>query len=193
MRPNDSEDNRTDDFSETGTYYSKDNLPPWTISYPSLEKDSTGSIDIEKLLDEIDDSHTEWMEGVTSERLREQRIEALNELGIDQEAMTDWLVKLEKYRLVDELQHLQMGRYVRWIPLSDPENLRLINGGFVCGIYIEDTGIEVEVLVYRKYVQHFSFDKVLLFQRLTKQEEVLLSLVDYLEGDQETYVSESST
>lgn len=188
MRANDSEDNR-DDFSETGTYYSKDNLPPWTVSYPNLEKDSTGSIDVEKLLDEIDDTHTEWMEGVTSERLREQRIEALSELGLTQEIMADWLVKLEMYRLVDELQHLQMGRYVRWIPLTDPDNIRLIHGGFVCGIYIEDTGIEIEVLAHRKYVQHFSFDNVLLFQRLTKQEEVLLSLVDYLEGDENEYQS----
>lgn len=193
MRANDLEYTRTNTSetgtSETGTYYSKDNLPPWTIDYPTLEKDSTGSIDVEKLLDELDDTHTEWMDGVTSETLRDQRIEALSELNLDQETLTNWLMKLEMYRVVDELQHLQIGRYVRWIPLTDPENLRLIHGGFVCGIYIEDTGIEVEVLAHRKYVQHFSFDNVLLFQRFTKQEEILLSLIDYLEGDQEDYES----
>lgn len=175
------------DSEQTSTYYSKDNLPPWTVTYPDITTDDTGALNIEKLLDELDDTHTEWMDGVTSDTLREQRMDALSELHIDADTMTDWLVKLEKYKFVDELQHLQIGRYVRWISLTNPDNLRLIKGGFVCGIYIEDTGIEVEVLAYRKFVQHFSFDNVLIFQRLTKQEEVLLSLVDYLEGDQEDY------
>lgn len=171
---------------EHGTHYSQSNLPPWTLDYPELEKDEHGNLDLEKLLEGIDDRHTEWMEGMTMETLREQRIQMLSELeNVSHDTLGTWLTKLEKYRVIDELQHLQMGRYVRWVSFANPEHPRLILGGFVCGIYIEETGIEVEVLARRKFVHRFSYDDVFLFQRLTPQEEILLSLVEYLEGNED--------
>lgn len=171
--------------STKSTKYTKSNLPPWNVTYPVLEYDDTGSVDVEKLLEDMDDTHTEWIDGLTSEVLREQRIEALMQLELPDDELATWLMKLEKYRFVDELQHVQLGRFVRWVPLTNPDKLRLVTGGFVCGIYIEEKGIEIAVLVHRKYVQHFFFDNVLLFQKFTPQEEILLSLVDYLEASDE--------
>ena len=44
--------------------------------------------------------------------------------------------KLTEYRYCTDMSDLQYGYYIRWIPLKDPENLYLTNGGIMCDMKI---------------------------------------------------------
>lgn len=165
----------------TSISYHSNNIPPWTTSLPSLEYDDNGEIDVGKLLENIDDEQSSYLASLEPEQLRNERLNSLKSLELPEEELLEWMIKLEKYRYVDELQKLQMGRYIRWVPLQRIEQgykPYLTGGGFICGIYIEDTGIEIEVVSHRRRVHYFHFDNALIYQHITKQEEVILTLME---------------
>jgi hypothetical protein len=153
--------------SETGSIsYHSNNIPPWTTSLPSLEYDDNGDIDVGKLLENIDDEQSSYLASLEPEQLRTERLNSLKSLELTEEELMEWMIKLERYRFVDELQKLQMGHYIRWVPLQRIEQgykPYLTRGGFICGIYIEDTGIEIEVVCHRRRVNYFHFDNALIF------------------------------
>ena len=51
--------------------------------------------------------------------------------------------KLKEYRVVRDLRDLQLGYYIRWIPLKDPSNIYLTNGGIIIDIDILKNGIHI--------------------------------------------------
>ena len=93
--------------------------------------------------------------------------------------MKDNLKKLKEYRYINNINDLNYGCYIRWINLKNIENLKLTNGGFICDIKINEG---IEILCRNNFNKLFQlrFDENLIFQKLTDQEKVLLSVVDYL-------------
>lgn len=81
---------------------------------------------------------------------------------------------LKWYKHVDELQDMREGTYVRWINL---ERRKLTNGGFVIGVEIREKGIHITVRSASGKVFGFWADECLLFQKLTKQEHLVLGLL----------------
>jgi hypothetical protein len=53
-------------------------------------------------------------------------------------------------------------------------------GGFICDIKILGTGVQLLCRNHFRKMFQLRVDEVLLFQKLTKQEEVILSVFDYL-------------
>ena len=80
--------------------------------------------------------------------------------------------KLKLYRFVDEIYQLHTGKYTRW--MYKKNNILKI-GGIVTNIKFLDNG--THILIYntnqKKFVQ-IKFDDVLLFQKLTFEEEIIL-------------------
>ena len=64
--------------------------------------------------------------------------------------------------------------------LKDPNNLKLTTGGLVCDIKISND--DVIISCKNNYNSFFSFklNECLVFQKLSDQEKVLLSALDYL-------------
>jgi hypothetical protein len=92
------------------------------------------------------------------------------------------LKKLKNYKYVDEMNELKYGTHIRWIPLENPENIHLKQGAVFCEMKITDNGVYCTCKNYGFPSRHFqlSFDKNLIFQKLTTQELVLLSALDHL-------------
>jgi len=82
---------------------------------------------------------------------------------------------LKWYKHVDELQHMREGTFVRWVNLA---NRKLTNGGIVVGVQIREKGIYVIVRNNLGRVFSFWADECLLFQKLTKQEHLMLDLLN---------------
>lgn len=106
----------------------------------------------------------------------------LAELDLSKANTAKLLKQLDDYRYIDELPELQLGRYLRWINLanSNPDQIKLTNGGILCEINIEDN----VVLVLKNKRNDFfriNMDKSLIFQRLSDQERVILYATDYLQ------------
>jgi hypothetical protein len=88
--------------------------------------------------------------------------------------------KLNGYRYVDELKDIKYGSFIKWIPITDPSYLPLHAGGLICDIKVTDGGV---LLVCKNFMhKHYQIklDECLLFQKLSNQEQVLLSALDHL-------------
>jgi hypothetical protein len=88
--------------------------------------------------------------------------------------------KLQDYLYVDELDHLKEGAYIRWIPINDPNNIYLTQGGILCEPKITDNGIILVCKNFARRHYEIKMEECIIFQKLTNQEQVLLSALDYL-------------
>ena len=106
--------------------------------------------------------------------------DSLQRLALPRETLKKYNKALKYYRYVDELQELNFGAYIRWINLTNPENIKLTNGGVVCDIKVGD---EITILCRNKmnYMFQLKFASCLIFQKLTDEEKVLLSALKYLQ------------
>lgn len=116
---------------------------------------------------------------VTFKEADKKKQELLHEIGLSPGEQKKLIKKLEDYRYVDELPELQEGRYIRWINLTRPDNLKLANGGILCEVKIEDSVILVLKNNMNRFFQ-LNMDECLIFQRYSDQEKVILYAVDYL-------------
>lgn len=118
----------------------------------------------------------ETNEGITKltyEYIDTQKKDILNNLELSKKFTKELVKKLEDYRFVDELPDFVEGRYLRWIKLTDPKNLKLTTGGILCEIKIEDSVILVLKNNMNRFFQ-INLDENIVFQRLSDQEKIIL-------------------
>ena len=109
-------------------------------------------------------------------------LKILKELHLPKKEIIDIFNKLKDYKYVDEMNDLKYGTFIRWIPIDDPNNIYLTKGSLFCEMKIIDNGVFCickNFGVPSRYFQ-ISMDKNLIFQKLTEQEQVLLSALDHL-------------
>jgi hypothetical protein len=137
----------------------------------------------ELLMKALDDESNNTLINFTTKKIKEMNLNILNELNLPKKYTLEMFKKLEDYKYIDEINELKYGTYIRWIPIDNPENIELKKGAIFCEIKIKDEGV---YCVCKNYgfnnKRHFqlSFDKNLIFQKLTEQELVLLSALDHL-------------
>lgn len=91
-----------------------------------------------------------------------------------------YLEKLEMYRYVDEIDEINMGSYIRWFNIKNPKNIKLTNGGFIIDIKYQNDNI---ILVCKNYINKIfslKIEECIIFQKLTKQEELIMEILDYV-------------
>ena len=137
-------------------------------------------MDIDTLLKALEKDENEAIIDMTSSKIYEHNKSVLGELQLSEHEYDEILKKLDRYKYIEDISSLKAGSYVRWICLNDPSNINLKKGAIVCDIKFTDTGISVICKGYHHRHFHIDFDECLIFQRLTDQERVLLSALDYL-------------
>ena len=86
------------------------------------------------------------------------------------------------YRYVDEINDLKRGSYIRWINIKDADNIHLTKGSTISDIKLTDNGTYISCTnIYGKSNFNIKMDECLIFQKLTDQEQVILSVVNYLD------------
>ena len=88
--------------------------------------------------------------------------------------------KLKNYRFVDDLQDINYGAYIRWIKIKDLDQVKLSNGGIIIDIKIYDDGCQVICKNMYNRIMQIKLNEAIVFQKLTDQEYVILSALDYL-------------
>ena len=137
-------------------------------------------LNIEKLLSALEDDDNAQLLELDFKKIEIEKKDILDKLELPQDQQKDLLKKLRHYRYIDELPGMKYGSYVRWISLKNPENLKLTNGGIVCEMKVGDKGI---VIVCKNNFNRFfqlNMTETLIFQKLTEQELVLLSALEYI-------------
>ncbi len=114
---------------------------------------------------------------LTFNYINNQKETIINELNLTKKDTNNLLKRLKDYQYIDEMPELVEGRYIRWINIINPNNIKLTNGGILCEIKIED----YVSLVMKNNMNRFfqiNLDENLIFQKLTDQEKVILYAID---------------
>ena len=136
--------------------------------------------EIEYLEKAINNEKNDSISNLTFDKIDKKKKEILEELDLSKTKVKELLKKLEDYRYVEEIQELQLGNFIRWINLNDPENIELVKvGGILCESKIEDS---INLVIKNPMNRHFqiNMEENLIFQKLSDQERVILYALDYV-------------
>ena len=139
--------------------------------------------DVSKLLQATENDSNDNLIHLTTLKIQELNLSILKELKLKKKDTLAMLKKLNGYKYVDELKEMKHGRFIRWVPLKDPEDLYLIKGGIICDVKARDDGMYIVCKNFMHRHFQFKMDECLIFQKLTSQEQVLLTALDHLDGD----------
>ena len=137
-------------------------------------------MDVDKLLKALDNEGNDSLFNFTTAKLRELNFSVLKELHLNKPVFVDYMQKLKTYKYIDEMNELKHGSFLRWIPITDPENLPLKKGGVLCDIKVTENGISLVCKNFRNSHFQLKMEECLIFQKLSDQELVLLSALDHL-------------
>ena len=137
------------------------------------------SLDIEYLLKALDNDDNTSVIKLNHTIVNRQKNDMLQRSGLDRNTLIKYNKSLKQYRYIDDVSEIRFGAYVRWIPLLNPNNITLLNGGFICDVKINS---DVIVVCKNRFNNIFEFkmSNCLVFQKLSDEEKILLSAMEYL-------------
>ena len=139
-------------------------------------------LDIPALEKALENENNTAITNLNTHKIGAEKMRQLMQLELSQSVLADYLYKLRDYRHVDDLNGIMCGAYIRWIDLKNPERLSLARGGIICDIKIGQKGVHLLCKTHPNPAMfHVIMDEVIIFQRLSQQERVILSAMDYLD------------
>jgi len=139
-------------------------------------------MDIDKLLHALDNESNEAIVELDYEKIAKDKNDTLQQLNLSRSDLSYYTKQLKSYRLVNDINDLRFGGYVRWIPLKRPDEIKLTNGGIVCDMkFIRE---ELHIKTKNKMNRFFQIkiSEVILFQKLSEQEQVILKALKQLKN-----------
>jgi len=152
-------------------------------------------VNVEELLQSIESDKLLSVSKLSYDKINTIKYNVLTRIGLEDDELESILLKLSDYRYVEELQDIHHGAFIRYIPLiakkggnigSNNDNTHEYNeiqikpGGFICDVKILGSGVQLLCRNHFRRMFQLKLDEVLLFQKLTKEEEIILSVFDYL-------------
>lgn len=140
-------------------------------------------LDIDKLLKALENVKNEELLKEDMKTIEKMKTDMIKTLHQSVKTNKELLKKLTYYRFVDELPDMKYGSYIRWINITDPTKIKLTTGGIVIEMKIGING--VIVVCKNKMNRRFQVNMTesLIFRKLTQQELVLLSALDFVNAN----------
>lgn len=117
----------------------------------------------------------------TSSKIKKEKNDILQRLQLPHDTLKSYHSQLKNYRYIEKIKDIVLGNYIRWINLSNPENLTLTHGAIVTEF--KETDDTIYLVCKTQFNRFFNVDinKCIVFQKLNPQEETLLAVINYLE------------
>tara|TARA_Y100000816_G_C25901127_1_gene470066 strand:+ start:66 stop:491 length:426 start_codon:yes stop_codon:yes gene_type:complete len=138
------------------------------------------SDEINKILMALENNENSSIIDLDSSKIKEIKNNILQKLQLNRSTLKSFHKKLKNYRYCSDLSDLKVGNYIRWISLKNPENLNLTNGAFFVDYIFNNDMMKIICRNSRGRIFQIKFDEVIIFQKLNDQENVILSVLDYL-------------
>ena len=139
------------------------------------------NLDVDELLHALDNENNSSIINLTTSKIKTAKNDVLQQLQLPRDKLKELHKKLAEYRVVSDVDDIEYGRYIRWISLKDPSKIKLTNGAIVCDLRIFNEQIHIRCKNYLHHIMQIILDECLVFQKLTDQEKVVLSVLDHLE------------
>ena len=139
------------------------------------------AIDAEKLFEKaIENEANESILKLNNRKIKQIKNDLFQKLHFNKDDLKTLHKKLKDYRFVDDISEINYGRYIRWINMNYLENLKLTNGGIICEILATNNGTTITCKNNMNRLFRIKMDECLIFQKLTDQEKLILSVLDYV-------------
>lgn len=138
-------------------------------------------LDVNKLLNALENESNSSIMELTTQKIKTHKNNMLQRLQLDRNTLKSFHKKLKQYRYCTDMNDLQYGYYIRWINLKNPENIKLTTGGIIIDIDIINDCIQLRIKNNMNRIFQIKFDEVMIFQKLSQQEKVILSVLDHLD------------
>jgi hypothetical protein len=139
-------------------------------------------MDLEEIIKAAENDNNSHILNLTTLSIHKMKNNILNELQLTKVEKMEIMKKIKKYRYVDQMNELKYGGFIRWINITNPENLFLTNGAIFCDFKINDNGVMILYKNFYGKTYEFKMEECIIFQKLSYQEEVLLKVMDKLNG-----------
>ena len=154
-------------------------------------------MDIDKLLHALNNEGNESIVDLDYRKIAKDKNDILQQLNLPRADLITFQTKLKLYRYIDDLADIRYGSYIRWISLKNPSVIKLTNGGIICDIKASAAGAHNEVgasavgsaddIIIKcknrmNNIFQIKMSEVILFQKLTEQEQVILSALMLIQG-----------
>jgi hypothetical protein len=138
--------------------------------------------EINELLTALDNQENNTIINLTSNKIKQQKNDILQKLQLPREKLKEFHKKLKQYRYCEDLDDIQYGGFIRWISLKNPNNIKLTNGGIICDI--KNHNNQALFLLKNNMNRFFqiNFNECLVFQKLSRQESIILAILDYIDN-----------
>jgi hypothetical protein len=150
---------------------------------------------VEDLLEKIGAENRPHFAVKTINEITEDVVKSFTELDVYSPDFIDKCCRsLFEYQHIDEIHKFQHGRVLRWLrinPIEPDENKAKLNSGALCtGVKFFSNGTYVQcIAVHSQRFFTLKFDDYLFYQKLSPEEQMILSLNTHLQQD-ETFSSE---
>jgi hypothetical protein len=138
-------------------------------------------MDVDKLLSALNNDQNEDIVDLDFATIATNKNKILQQLNLKRAELVLFQKKLKDYRYIEELKDLKFGSYIRWISLKNPEQLKLTNGGIICDIKNINNDIHIKCKNKMNMLFQIKLSEVIVFQKLTNQETIILTAMNYLE------------
>lgn len=136
--------------------------------------------EIQYLEKALDNENNESLMNLTFDKIDKIKRKTLEKLVLSKQDTKELLKKLDDYRYVEEIQELQIGNYIRWIDLNNPDKLELNTGAILSEIKVEEDVILVLKNFASKKFFQININENFIFQKLSNQEKVILYALDHV-------------
>mgnify|MGYP001158762454 CR=1 FL=1 len=133
----------------------------------------------ENAIDETNDSTVEYL---TSGKIQEHKTKIFDEMNLNMRERERAHKSLKFYRYISDLNEFKYGMFIRWYSLKKfkQRELKLEMGGFISDIKIVTDDVHIICKnIFGKHVQ-IKIGENIIFQKITDQEKVIISVVDYV-------------
>jgi|LauGreSuBDMM15SN_2_FD.fasta_scaffold34198_3 hypothetical protein len=158
------------------------------------------TLNIDQLLKTVENVDTDYLGNRSLSDISFEIVQSLEGIQLSKDSMLEYCDKLKEYRVIDQVFQLHKGKHVRWIRVPsrllnshveyNQEKMKtatfsrgelpsplLTNGGIVVDIKFTNSGTQILCKNKNRFVQ-YKFDDCITFQKLTNDEQLLLSCYD---------------
>tara|TARA_Y100000996_G_C22417955_1_gene600155 strand:+ start:304 stop:732 length:429 start_codon:yes stop_codon:yes gene_type:complete len=137
--------------------------------------------EINNLLLALENESNSSIMNLTSSKIKTIKNNMLQKLAMERDELKIMHKKLKGYRYCSDMNDVQYGYYIRWIPLKNPDNIKLTNGGIIIDIDIIKDCVQLRIKNNMNRIFQIKLDECYIFQKITPQEKVILGVLDYLD------------
>jgi hypothetical protein len=150
------------------------------------------TIHVDDLLDAIENSSIDYLENQTLKTISRSIFEALRSANVPEDKFERLYQELIGFRLVDKVCHLHKGmKVVKTLCIQNKEGEpvipeKLIYRGIVMKTDFRDSGTYILTKNTNNHrVLYYHFDQHLTFQKLSSDEQMILTALEYIDKQEE--------